>query len=366
LRTIISSSTINATTFNGGDIISDSNNTSNFYPFTIEPTGKASTTLFNSMDALRTEMSGGGLRTMYRATNSSGTTYEAYDGVFDGNMISLNSGFTNGKDMSFSQAVSGNNLTGQVTLSPLTGINLWGSTQSIHFSGLQMNGTGISFNSYGNIVGDNGSTWFRIVDSGGNQTANFGTAPGNNITFPKPIFVDQVGAYSTSNGGALLLCDNKGTSQIALRNDGNPQVVSSTIYNRTYSSGSTVTVTSYGTIGRITSASKYKLAIAREPQVEPADRLLTIDPSSWVDLEAAKAVAENKSDGKVLLEHEQSLDRHHGLIAEDLRDAGLGEFVIYGMDGEIEGIQYDRLWTILIPKIKQLNERLNELERKSI
>lgn len=366
LGTTISGSTINATTFNGGDVLSDANNTSKFYPFTIESNGKASTTVFNSMDALRTEMSGGGITTKYRATNSSGTTYEAYDGVFDGNMISLNSGFTNGKDMSFSQAVSGNNLTGQVTLSPLTGINLWGSTQSIHFSGLHMNGTGISFNSYGNIIGDNGSTWFRIIDSAGNQTANFGTAPGNNTTFPKPIFVDQVGAYSTSNGGALLLCDNKGTSQIALRNDGNPQIVSSTIYNRTYSSGSTVTVTSYGTMGRITSASKYKLAIAREPQIEPADRLLTIDPSSWVDLEGAKAVAESKSDGKVLLEHEQSLDRHHGLIAEDLRDAGLGEFVIYGMDGEIEGIQYDRLWTILIPKIKQLNERLNELERKSI
>ena len=366
LGSTISGSTINATTFHGGDLINNANNTSNFYPFTIEPTGKASTTLFNSMDALRTEMSGGGITTKYRATNSSGTTYEAYDGVFDGNMISLNSGFTNGKDMSFSQAVSGNNLTGQVTLSPLTGINLWGSTQAIHFSGLQMNGTGISFNSYGNIVGDNGSTWFRIVDSGGNQTANFGTAPGNNITFPKPIFVDQVGAYSTSNGGALLLCDNKGTSQIALRNDGNPQIVSSTIYNRTYSSGSTVAVTSYGTLGRITSASKYKLAIAREPQVEPADRLLTVNPSSWVDLEAAKDVAENKSNGKVLLEHEQSLERHHGLIAEDLRDAGLDEFIIYGEDGEIEGIQYDRLWTVLIPKIKQLNERINELERRTI
>lgn len=367
LGSIISGSTINATTFNGGDLINNSNNTSNFYPFTIEPTGKASTTLFNSMDALRTEISGGGLRTMYRATNSSGTTYEAYDGVFDGNMISLNSGFTNGKDMSFSQAVSGNQLTGQVTLSPLTGINLWGSTQSIHFSGLKMNGTGISFNSYGNIVGDNGSTWFRIVDSGGNQTANFGTAPGNNITFPKPIFVNEVSGFDSTNGSALFLHGlGNGTGQILLRSDGSAQVVSSSVYNRTYSSGSTVTVTSYGTLGRITSASKYKLAIAREPQVEPADRLLTIDPSSWADLEAVKAVAENKSNGKTLLEHEQSLDRHHGLIAEDLRDAGLGEFLIYGMNGEIEGIQYDRLWTILIPKIKQLNERLNELERKSI
>ncbi|TEA92259.1 tail fiber protein, partial [Lactiplantibacillus plantarum] len=88
----INSSTINGTTFNAGDSISNSNNTSNFYPFTIEPTGKASTTLFNSVDALRTEMSGGGLRTMYRAINSSGSQYEAYDGNFSGDMISLNSG----------------------------------------------------------------------------------------------------------------------------------------------------------------------------------------------------------------------------------------------------------------------------------
>ncbi|WP_265485617.1 hypothetical protein [Lactiplantibacillus plantarum] len=131
----INGSTINGTTFNAGDSISNSNNTSNFYPFTIEPTGKASTTLFNSVDALRTEMSGGGLRTMYRAINSSGSQYEAYDGNFSGDMISLNSGFTNGKDMSFSQSVSGSQLTGQVLISPLNGLTLHGDTQQITFNG---------------------------------------------------------------------------------------------------------------------------------------------------------------------------------------------------------------------------------------
>ncbi|WP_445618551.1 hypothetical protein [Lactiplantibacillus plantarum] len=122
----INGSTINGTTFHGGDIISNSNNTSNFYPFTIESSGKTSTTFFNSMDALRTEMSGGGLRTMYRAINASGSQYEAYDGNFSGDTISLNSGFTNGKDMSFSQSVSGSQLTGQVVISPLNGLHLWG------------------------------------------------------------------------------------------------------------------------------------------------------------------------------------------------------------------------------------------------
>lgn len=214
---IINGSTINATTFNGGDIINDANNTSNFYPFTIEPTGKASTTLFNSMDAMRAEMSGGGLRTRYRAINSYGSQYEAYDGNFSGDIISLNSGFTNGKDMSFSQSVSGNQLTGQVVLSPLNGIHLWGSTQSIHFSGLQMNGTGITFNSYGNIIADQASAWWRVTNFSGNNIANFGTdTSGNNpIQFNRELDIGNFNintghTFTSADGGAIHFAMGKG------------------------------------------------------------------------------------------------------------------------------------------------------------
>ncbi|RMW43882.1 hypothetical protein, partial [Lactiplantibacillus pentosus] len=35
--------------------------------------------------------------------------------------------------------------------------------------------------------------------------------------------------------------------------------------------------------------------------------------------------------------------------------AGLDEFVIKGDNGQAEGIEYDRLWTVLIPKIRQLS-----------
>ncbi|WP_262345624.1 hypothetical protein [Lactiplantibacillus plantarum] len=204
---VINGSTINGTTFHGGDIISNSNNTSNFYPFTIESSGKTSTTFFNSMDALRTEMSGGGLRTMYRAINASGSQYEAYDGNFSGDTISLNSGFTNGKDMSFSQSVSGNQLTGQVVISPLNGLHLWGSTQSIHFSGLQMNGTGITFNSYGNIIADQASTWWRVTNFSGSDIANFGTdtAGSNVIQFNREL---DIGNFHINTGHTFTSADN--------------------------------------------------------------------------------------------------------------------------------------------------------------
>ena len=202
----INGSTINGTTFNAGDIINSTYNTSRFYPTTITPAGLVATTSFNSMDGLRTEMSAGSFVTKYRAVNSSGNQYEAYDGVFSGDELALNSGFTNGIDTGFQQSVSGNQLTGQVVLSPLDGIHLWGSTQSIHFSGLQMNGTGITFNSYGNIIADQASTWWRIVDFSGNGIANFGTdtAGSNAIQFNREL---DIGNFHINTGHTFVSAD---------------------------------------------------------------------------------------------------------------------------------------------------------------
>ncbi|GAB6198204.1 phage tail protein [Lactiplantibacillus plantarum] len=203
----INGSTINGTTFNAGDIISSTYNTSRFYPTTITPAGLVATTGFNSMDGLRTEMSAGSFVTKYRAVHSSSNQYEAYDGVFSGDELALNSGFTNGIDMGFQQSVSGNQLTGQVVLSPLNGIHLWGSTQSIHFSGLQMNGTGITMNSYGNILADQGSTWWRVVDFSGKEIANFGTdvAGSNAIKFNREL---DIGNFHINTGHTFTSVDN--------------------------------------------------------------------------------------------------------------------------------------------------------------
>ncbi|WP_236723832.1 phage tail protein [Lactiplantibacillus plantarum] len=205
---VINGSTINGTTFNAGDIISSTYNTSRFYPTTITPAGLVATTGFNSMDGLRTEMSAGSFVTKYRAVHSSSNQYEAYDGVFSGDELALNSGFTNGIDTGFQQSVSGNQLTGQVVLSPLNGIHLWGSTQSIHFSGLQMNGTGITFNSYGNIIADQASTWWRVTNFSGSDIANFGTdtAGSNVIQFNREL---DIGNFQINTGHTFTSADSQ-------------------------------------------------------------------------------------------------------------------------------------------------------------
>ena len=201
--------TLNGKTFHGGDIISDANNTSNFYPFTIEPTGKASTTLFNSMVALRTEMSGGGLRTMYRAINSSGSQYEAYDGNFSGDMISLNSGFTNGKDMSFSQSVSGSQLTGQVLISPLNGLTLHGDTQQITFNGTSDDVTpkGVIITPYGNINPNGTQNIWYVGNNMNMKTASFGMDGSGtyNIQFNRSL---DIGNFNINTYHTITSSDN--------------------------------------------------------------------------------------------------------------------------------------------------------------
>lgn len=142
------------------------------------------------------------------------------------------------------------------------------------------------------------------------------------------------------------------------------QIISSTwAYNRTYSYASNMYITSNGFIGRATSASKYKLAITHYDELDRANKLLSIKPARWFDKSETEQYADELNGNDKYEEH-LPVKPHFGLIAEDLVEAGLDEFVSYGSDGQVEGLEYDRVWTTLIPLIKNMKERIEELERK--
>lgn len=144
-------------------------------------------------------------------------------------------------------------------------------------------------------------------------------------------------------------------------------IISSTwAYNRTYSFSPNMHITSNGYIGRTTSASKYKLAITRYNDTEKAEKLLSIDPARWFDKSETEEYADELNH-KINDENSEKLpiNPHFGLIAEDLEKAGLDEFVSKNHNtGEIEGLEYDKVWTVLIPYIRELNERIKTLEKK--
>lgn len=90
------------------------------------------------------------------------------------------------------------------------------------------------------------------------------------------------------------------------------------------------------------------------------DRLLNVHLATWNDKRAVDLYAEQLSTGEE--REKSSINEYYGLIAEQLRDAGLDMFINYGKNHEIEGIQYDRAWVPLLSVIRRSNGKVNEYE----
>ncbi|KAF0468837.1 hypothetical protein GBP40_09475 [Pediococcus acidilactici] len=142
---------------------------------------------------------------------------------------------------------------------------------------------------------------------------------------------------------------------------GGQAVLSDFIYNTAYSSSPNVYITPNGRLVRGTSASKYKYNI-KNPDIETTlgDRLLNVHLATWNDKNAVDSYAEELNTGEK--REKVSIDKCYGLIAEQLRDAGLDMFISYGKNHEIEGVQYDRAWIPLLSVIRRLNNKVNEYE----
>lgn len=130
------------------------------------------------------------------------------------------------------------------------------------------------------------------------------------------------------------------------------RVWSKSVYERTYSGSATMTVTSAGTLGRVTSARKYKTEITKPQEiVEKAEKVLQIEPAQWKD----KAEIKTHGDSKL----------YYGFIADEFHDLGLTEVVQYNDEGEVEGLSYDRLTIYLLPLIKNLYKEIAELKKQN-
>ena len=166
-------------------------------------------------------------------------------------------------------------------------------------------------------------------------------------------------------------------SSISLTSSGISLNISSStsygIYMKTLpvNSGATPVGRSNGQLYSVSSSRKYKLV--EEPiddrVADFEDKLLSIEAKTWVDKVAAERLAEYYTEVEAGVEPSRNLDdlahvnRIPGVIAEDLADAGLDMFVHYE-DGEPESVLYDRIGPALIPVVRRLRDRVNELEEK--
>ncbi|HCY1637888.1 TPA: hypothetical protein O1G63_002041 [Staphylococcus aureus] len=192
------------------------------------------------------------------------------------------------------------------------------------------------------------------------------------------------GDYAT--GGDTTIESGMGKFNLVKRRDGNSyvsiqsydllavgsdnagdRVASNSIYKRTYSAAANLHITSAGTIGRATSAKKYKISIENQyinedDQFSHSKEILKLPIRTWFDKYESEIMAKELESGKKLSDDTFKLSRHTGLIAEEVEELGFNEFVIYDDNGEIEGIAYDRLWVHLIPIIKNQQSKIEKLE----
>lgn len=130
-----------------------------------------------------------------------------------------------------------------------------------------------------------------------------------------------------------------------------------TAWRHTTGGAPNLVVASDGAIVRSTSASKYKTEIHRDYSTKYGDRLLQLPTATWID----KGQKERYQKG----ERHIKPNKYFGMIAEDLANADLDLFVSRNpQTHEIEGIQYERIAPALIPVIRKLKKKVQQLEEK--
>lgn len=128
-------------------------------------------------------------------------------------------------------------------------------------------------------------------------------------------------------------------------------------YVRTASGSANVIVAPDGALVRSTSASKYKTDIIRTNIPDYGEKLLNLPTATWTDIAETKRYRDDPV-------NQIKPTRNFGMIAEDLADAGLEMLVVRGIDGELEGINYDRIGPALIPVIAKLKNEVETLKQQ--
>lgn len=201
--------TLNGKTINAGSQLNQYGNTS--YPLTLSPDGSVTSTSFETIDteiaALRTVIKDGTVKTNLRGMTPFATgMYSAADVSLGAGQLALLEGYSTSQDPNFT--ATGLKKTGYVILDASAGLSLHGTTQAINFSGTDQNQTtGITMNSYGNIIGYPNATWWRIVSNSGSNIANFGidSAGSNVIKFNREL---DIGNFHINTGHTFTSADN--------------------------------------------------------------------------------------------------------------------------------------------------------------
>ena len=206
------------------------------------------------------------------------------------------------------------------------------------------NTTGIRNLYVGNNAGEIATTGSNNTYVGANGTA--GSCGGVMTTGSRNTIL---GGYTGNQGGVDI---RTSSNNIVLSyGDGNPRVYingsgyihSTPTYNNTTGAGANLVVESSGQFVRSTSSLRYKNTI--NDATHGLSELLTLRPVTY----------KGNNDGDTVF---------GGLIAEEVHDAGLTEFVQYNDDGEPDALAYGNMVSLCIKAIQEQQATITALEAR--
>lgn len=211
------------------------------------------------------------------------------------------------------------------------------------------------------VASDGSATVYTYLPTGGK--GDVGLTAGNEVT------LQAGGDVVARTGGSRVEMQS---NRIALKSGGDISLTMNRLSaNLNTGSGTDLILTSSNYIGKKSSSRRYKIAEEPIGHTLPGieDALLGMEVKTWFDRRSSERLAEaetEKASGIVPSDDLKDVDplrRIPGVVAEDLDAAGLGMFVVYNNDGSPESVMYDRLGVALVPAVKSLRDRVNELER---
>ena len=248
---------------------------------------------------------------------------------------------------------------------------------SLFLGMLGSSGTGADFDTNHSAIYSSGRSYIAAGNSRGKLPAQAMVQVGVPLTYPGSKLDWAINPNSDGYDSGkdiilesdtiLLQADKEHVSSFAVASDKRSgYLMSTTAYNRSYSSGQTATITQNGVFGVIVSAAKYKLAISDVNNLSgQAHSFLSVKPKQWFDKTETEEAADELTEGYNGTVDSPQLLPHYGYIAEDIYSAGLDNVTFRDPDtGELQGIQYDRLIIYLHQLTKELYQRVNDLEAK--
>jgi hypothetical protein len=215
------------------------------------------------------------------------------------------------------------------------------STQAGH---LYVNSGGIQIGSSSNdpvMFNTNNAERMRIT-SGGNVSIG-STVDSGFKTYIKATNGLLISAGSSSSNNSFYV-QNEAENSIYLRVRGDGNIFAPPIYNNTSLSGTQVNVDSTGNLFRFASSLRYKKDITSYDK--GLDYISKIKPVYF------KSLNKNAKD-KI----------YAGLIAEQIDEIGLNEFVEYNNEGQPDSIHYQNMVALLVKAIQEQQAQIEELKQ---